>query len=132
MARRPKRRRMRRDRPRATAIALRGIAVCAVALAIGFGLLRLYNGVPGKDYATYYVSTPTVGNLLLHDPVRISGTRVGQVLAIDIGDDGQPKLELQLDPGTQIPDDTRVGLRDNGLLGARYVSLEPGTSTTPL
>ena len=128
MAIRTRRRRRRRDHPRPTSVAIRGLIVCGIAGLIGFGLLRLYNGVPGENYATYYVSTPQVGNLLIHDPVRIAGSRVGQVRSIGIGDDGQPRLDLQLDPGTQLPVDTHVTLRANGLLGARYVSLEPGSS----
>ena len=86
MAIRTRRRRRRRDHPRPTSVAIRGLIICGIAALIGFGLLRLYNGVPGENYATYYVSTPQVGNLLIHDPVRIAGSRVGQVRSIGIGE----------------------------------------------
>ena len=96
--------------------------------ALGFTTLRLYSGLPTTNYEQYYVSTPLVGNLLSHDAVRISGKRIGQVLHIEIGSNGQPRVELQLDPGTRLPKDTRVRMRANGLLGARYVELVPGDS----
>jgi ABC-type transporter Mla subunit MlaD len=116
----------RRDRPRARVTVLRGVIILIVAGLLGFQLLRLYNGVPTTDYGRVYVSTPLVGNLLSHDAVRVAGKRVGQVLKIDVGRDGQPLIELQLSPGTKLPADTKVRVRANGLLGARYVELVPG------
>jgi len=118
----------RRDHPRPRATVIRGTIVVVIAALLGFQLLRLYNGVPTTDYKTVYVSTPIVGNLLSHDAVRVAGKRIGQVLSTDIGPDGRPRVELQLDPGTKLPADTGVRLRANGLLGARYVELVPGTS----
>lgn len=118
----------RRDHPRPRATFFRGTLVVLIAGLLGFQLLRLYNGVPTTDYKTVYVSTPIVGNLLSHDAVRVAGKRIGQVLSTDIGSDGRPRVELQLDPGTKLPADTSVRLRANGLLGARYVELVPGKS----
>lgn len=120
------RRRPRRDKPPAIRTVLLGLLVVTVTGAFCFMLLRLYNGVPTTKYATYYASVPTVGNLLSHDAVRIGGSRVGQVLDRDLGEDGRPRIELQLDPGTRLPADTRVAIRANGLLGARFVELIPG------
>jgi phospholipid/cholesterol/gamma-HCH transport system substrate-binding protein len=122
----------RRDHPRPRATVFRGAIVVVIAGLLGFQLLRLYNGVPTRNYETVYVSTPIIGNLLSHDAVRVAGKRVGQVLSSDIGEDGKPRVELQLDPGTKLPSDTGVLLRANGLLGARYVELVPGHSTSLL
>jgi len=122
------RRRRRRDKPPATRTFLVGLIVVAVLTAGCFELLRVYNGIPFVPYRTAYISVPTVGNLLGHDAVRIGGVRVGQVLSIDIGSDGRPRVQLQLDPGTRLPADTSVAIRASGLLGARYVALTPGHS----
>lgn len=130
---RPARRRgPRRDKPPATRTAVLGLAVIAALTVFGFSTLRVYNGLPLVDYRTVYVSVPTVGNLLPHDAVRIGGSRVGQVLKLDIGPDGRPLAELQLNPGTKLPEDTTVGIRASGLLGARYVELRPGRARTEL
>jgi len=125
-------RRRRRDHPPARVTLLRGMLVFLIAGLLGLQLLRLYNGVPTTDYKEVYVSAPLVGNLLSHDAVRVAGKRVGQVLKIDVGSDGQPRVKLQLNPGTKLPADTQVRLRANGLLGARYVELVPGKSTEML
>ncbi len=126
MARNSRTRGPRRDKSPATRILLLGIGISILLGGVIFLLLRIANGAPGIDYQKFYVSTPTVGNLLLHDPVRIDGVRVGQVLKIDVGDDGQPLVELQLDPATKLTKGTAVSVRANGLLGARFVGLEPG------
>jgi phospholipid/cholesterol/gamma-HCH transport system substrate-binding protein len=132
MVRYGRRRTRRRDKPPALQTLVLGTAVVIALLAGGYELLRLYNGIPLVAYKTAYVDVPNVGNLLAHDAIRIGGVRVGQVLAVDIGADGRPRVELQLDPGTRLPTDTRVAIRANGLLGARYVSLTPGHARTLL
>lgn len=119
----------RRDHPRARVTFLRGVIVIIVAGLLGFQLLRLYNGVPGENYEKAYVETPVIGNLLSHDAVRVAGKRVGQVLKTDVGPGGEPRVELQLNPGTKLTADTGVRIRANGLLGARFVELVPGRST---
>lgn len=125
---RTRRRAPRRDKPPALRTMVLGLVVVSVLSAAGFVMLRVYNGVPTVDYETVFVSMPTVGNLLPHDAVRIGGTRVGQVIGLDLGADDKPRIELQLRPGTRLPADTKVGVRANGLLGARYVELKPGDS----
>jgi ABC-type transporter Mla subunit MlaD len=125
-------RRPRRDTADPIVTTLGGLGV--VATLIGFLLLAgtLYSGVPGRSYATVYVSVPRVGNLLTHDQVRVGGVRVGQVMGRDVGSDGQPRIKLQLEPGTTLTADTAVAIRANGLLGARYVQLIPGKSSREL
>jgi virulence factor Mce-like protein len=128
--------RVRRGRRRDTEPPARSIAKGLLVTGLIAGLVWLavtaYNGVPFRSYSTMYVSIPKAGNLLQHDPVRIAGVRVGQVLQKGIGRDGSIRLKLQLEPGVSLPADTTVALRASGLLGARYVELIPGRSTRPL
>ena len=107
----------------------KGVAVSALIAGLVWLAVTAYNGVPFRAYSTMYVSIPRAGNLLQHDPVRIDGVRVGQVLQKGIGRDGNIRLKLQLEPGVHVPADTTVAIRASGLLGARYVELVPGTST---
>jgi virulence factor Mce-like protein len=102
--------------------------VAVIGLFVYVGVTS-YNGVPGRDYGKVYVDVPAVGNLIGHDPVRIAGVRVGQVKHVGIDDaTRRARVELQIEPGTEIPVDTDVKVRANGLLGARYVQLIPGRS----
>lgn len=119
---------MRRDTEPPVRSIIKGLLVSAfVALVVWLGI-SAYNGVPFVNYSTMYVSIPAAGNLLEHDPVRIAGVRVGQVLTKGLGSDGQVHLKLQLDPGVRLPMNTTVAIRASGLLGARYVELVPGNS----
>lgn len=109
------------------AVVVLGLLTIYVAFSV-----TAYNGLPFKNYGSVYASVPEKGNLIKHDQVRIAGVRVGQVLSIGVGSDGNPRLKLQLEPGTKLSADTQVFVRANGLLGARYVQLVPGTSSQML
>jgi virulence factor Mce-like protein len=102
-----------------------------IALAMAFAVTA-YDQVPGKTYRTAYAIVPATGNLIKHDQVRIAGVRVGQVISSKIDPDGRARLELQLSGDTKLPKDTSVLVRANGLLGARFVQLNPGTSKAML
>lgn len=126
------RRRRRRERITPLRAMLQAAAVLGLmALAIGFAVTA-YDRVPGKTYRTAYAIVPATGNLIKHDQVRIAGVRVGQVISSKIDPDGRARLELQLSGDTELPKDTKVLVRANGLLGARFVQLNPGTSKTML
>jgi virulence factor Mce-like protein len=122
------RRSRRTDRPQHGRIFLRGALTTLVLLVLGYIALTSYSGVPGKHYSQLTVDVPRVGSLIPHDLVRIRGVRVGQVHEIAPTRGGRVRLDLQLEPGTPIPADSRVLLRANGLLGARYVEIVPGRS----
>jgi virulence factor Mce-like protein len=111
---------------------LNGLAVLAVMAVFGWIAVSAYDGVPTRDYGKAFAEVPRVGNLLEHDQVRIAGVRVGQVSGTTTGARGDARIELQLEPGTKLPKDTQVVVRANGLLGARYVQLIPGTSAETL
>lgn len=131
------RNRTRTRRPRTNHVApssvlLRGGLVTGLLFAFIALAVTLYNGVPGRDYLRVRADVPVVGNLIIHDPVRVSGVRVGQVRSVGTTAGGSSTLDLQLDPGTRLPVDTQIVVRANGLLGGRFVQLVPGTSDREL
>lgn len=122
----------RRDTEPPGRVAAKGLVVVALAAVLLYVAVSSYSGVPGRHYRTMYAQVPQIGNLIQHDQVRIAGVRVGQVLGVRVARDGEARLRLQLEPGTQLPADTGIAVRANGLLGARYVQLLPGRSTRTL
>lgn len=124
--RRTPRRRRDTERPGPTLIG--GLLVCLALAGLVYLGLKVYDGIPGREYRTAYVSVPRVGNLIDHDGVRMGGIRIGQVLGRDVGPDGRPRLELQLEKDVELAADTTVRVRALGLLGARYIELVNGTS----
>jgi ABC-type transporter Mla subunit MlaD len=127
-----RRSRRRHDEPPMRTTFIRGfLTIGLVLLMIWVGAMA-FNGVPTRNYTYVKASLDEVGNLLRHDPIRIGGTRVGQVSKRGLGSDGKPEIELQLEPGVELPEDTKIAVRANGLLGARYIQLIPGDSRSML
>jgi virulence factor Mce-like protein len=129
---RPRRTNRRYDHEPPMRVLGRGLVVSALIVAFGWLATTFYSGVPFRDYEYVQASVPRIGSLLENDPVRIGGVRVGQVKAIGLGPEGASELVLQLEPGTDIPADTKIRIRASGLLGARFVELVPGTERTLL
>src|SRR5512144_1673273 len=67
-----------------------------------------------------------IGGLKPRAPVVISGVKVGEVTAIDLADDCRARVRLNLDPTLKLPIDTSASIVTSGVLGDRYVSLQPG------
>jgi ABC-type transporter Mla subunit MlaD len=109
----------------------RGVAgIVTVALIAGFIYLAetAQNGIPFKSYRTVNVSLPNIGHLQAHDSVRIAGVYVGQVQSIGTARN-QALVKLQLSGVGPLPVDSHAIVRGFGLLGARYLELDPGRSS---
>jgi phospholipid/cholesterol/gamma-HCH transport system substrate-binding protein len=124
---RPRSRSRRREKSRPAVATLAGL-VTLLAIA-GFIYLaeNAYNGIPLLSYRTLYVALPNIGHLQQHDPVDIAGVRVGQVLKTSTREN-RALIELQLQGVGPVPANSAVVVRADGLLGERYVELDPGNS----
>jgi phospholipid/cholesterol/gamma-HCH transport system substrate-binding protein len=67
-----------------------------------------------------------IGGLKPRAPVVISGVKVGEVAGIDLNDDYRAKVTFNLNPTLKLPTDTIASIVTSGVLGDRYVSLQPG------
>jgi phospholipid/cholesterol/gamma-HCH transport system substrate-binding protein len=73
-----------------------------------------------------------IGGLKPRAQVVVGGVKVGQVREIELDPDFRARVTLELDSSLQIPDDTSASILTSGLLGDKYVALEPGGSDTML
>jgi phospholipid/cholesterol/gamma-HCH transport system substrate-binding protein len=73
-----------------------------------------------------------IGGLTLRAPVVISGVRVGEVSGISMGPNFRARVDLDLDPTLRLPTDTVASIETSGVLGDRYIELEPGGEETVL
>ena len=90
------------------------------------------NGLPLKHY--YYVNARfgDAAELDKYSDVRIAGKLVGQVLDTSYSR-GSPVVKLQLQPSVEpLRADTTARIRLQGLIGAKYVELTPGSAGEPL
>jgi phospholipid/cholesterol/gamma-HCH transport system substrate-binding protein len=66
------------------------------------------------------------GGLAKGAPVVIGGVRIGEVSTISLQNDFRAKVELDLDPTLKLPTDTSASIVTAGVLGDRYIELQPG------
>ena len=100
-----------------------------VLLVAAFFLVFAYtrgNVAPVEGYTVTALFT-AIDGLDVGDDVRVSGIRVGSVT----GQTLEPEfyravVTMSIDPGVQLPADTSAAVASNGLLGGKYVALEPG------
>ncbi len=99
-----------------------------------FACLFLYfagSRVDIKKVEGYTVSANflKIGGLEVGSDVRISGIKVGSVVATKLNKkDYTADVYLSIDPSVQLPIDTVAGIADVGIMGDKYVRLEPGKS----
>jgi len=67
-----------------------------------------------------------IGGLKVRAPVVVSGVKVGEVASIGLADDYRAKVTFTLDPSLKLSRDTSASIVTSGVLGDRYVSLQPG------
>ena len=73
-----------------------------------------------------YADFDETGGLKTRAPVVISGVKVGEVASIALADDYRARATFNLDPSLKLPADTTASIVTSGVLGDRYVSLQPG------
>jgi phospholipid/cholesterol/gamma-HCH transport system substrate-binding protein len=66
------------------------------------------------------------GGLAVRSPVVIAGVRVGEISSITLEDDFRANVQMDLDPTLKLPTDTSASIVTAGVLGDRYVELQPG------
>ena len=105
------------------------VVVGAVSLVVLFALvLAAFRAedlplIGGGD--TYYAAFTESGGLKANDEVRIAGVRVGKVQQVELAGD-HVRVEFTVERGADFGDATAADIRVKTLLGAMYLSLEPG------
>ena len=99
------------------------VGLAAIAyLSVNVGGLS-YSGPGGL---TLYAAFDQTGGLKARAPVVISGVKVGQIAAIELGNDYRARATLDLDAKLALPTDTTASIQTSGLLGDRYVARQLG------
>lgn len=107
-----------------------GALVIAVAASFVFIAYKSGNVTSASGY-NVSAKFNDIGGLNIGSDVRISGIKVGTVTSQMIDQsDGlyQANIVLNIDNSIQIPTDTSAAIVSDGLLGNKYIALEPGGS----
>lgn len=105
-----------------------GAAVLCVAIGFGYYATNEINLNPDSGYkvSARFSNVDGIGN---GSEVRIGGIKVGVVSDMDL----DPKtyealINLNINRGIKVPEDSSANIVSSGLLGSKYVSIAPGAS----
>jgi len=98
------------------------VALTILIFSVGNFRARLQSAV---RYTTY---VPDVKFLKAHDAVTYGGFKVGDIKAIEVSSErhGLVKITLEVDPETPVMDDSVITVKQDGILGPKYLEISPG------
>ncbi len=110
-----------------------GLFVTLLFGALVAGILWLSGGAQyRKNYDTYLAfMKESVAGLNLNAPVKYRGVEVGRVKRISLDHGERVRLELDIEQGTPIKENTVAVLRVQGLTGIAQVELSGGSREAP-
>jgi phospholipid/cholesterol/gamma-HCH transport system substrate-binding protein len=113
---------------------LTGLAVIAGAAA--FLIFALRTAGVGTATASGYTLTADFDNIEgvnVGTDVRLAGIKIGSITGQVLDPQSyQARLEMRIDQKISLSDDTTAKVASEGLLGSKYVALEPGGSDVKL
>lgn len=104
------------------------VVLTILIFSVGNFRARLQSAV---RYTTY---VEDVKFLKPHDAVTFGGLKVGEIKAIDVAPERHGMLRITLDVDADIPvrEDSFVTVKQDGILGPKYLEISPGSSTARL
>ncbi|MCX8011932.1 MAG: outer membrane lipid asymmetry maintenance protein MlaD [Desulfobacterota bacterium] len=97
--------------------------VCLAYLSIKLGRMEVIGDKGYKLYAEF----SEIGGLKEGAAVEIAGVKVGRIKNISLSD-YQAKVEIQINSGVKLPEDSIAAIKTKGLLGEKYLQISPGGS----
>jgi phospholipid/cholesterol/gamma-HCH transport system substrate-binding protein len=107
-----------------------GIFVVIGLLCVGYMTVKLGKvSLFGDDNYTLYAGFGSVSGLRVDSPVEIDGIEVGRVKRLNIDQEKQAALvELRIRKGIKVYDDAIASVKTAGLIGDKFVKIDPGGS----
>ena len=111
-----------------------GIFLVFVLLCIGFMTLKLgHVSLLGDNSYSLFARFTSVTGLRAGSPVYMLGIEVGRVEQLKMDQENQKALvEVRIQNGVKIYDDAIASIKTEGLIGDKYLSIDPGGGGTPL
>lgn len=97
--------------------------LCIVYMTVKLGKVSLF----GDAYYSLYANFGTVSGLRVGSPIEIGGIEVGRVEQLSIDQEKQAAVvELKIRKGIRIYGDAGASIKTAGLIGDKYVNIDPG------
>lgn len=111
------------------------IGAAVIAIAAGFFIFAYSASGKSQGAGGYRVIAEfdNIEGVNTGTDVRLAGIKIGTVVAQKINAENyQAQVTMNLDPSITLSEDTTAKVTSEGLLGAKFISLEPGGSDTKL
>ncbi|MDA8084464.1 MAG: outer membrane lipid asymmetry maintenance protein MlaD [Nitrospiraceae bacterium] len=107
-----------------------GVFVVVGILCVGYMTVKLGKvSLFGDDYYTLRALFNSVSGLRVGSAVEIHGIEVGEVDHLTIDAEKQMAVvDLKIRKGIKVSDDATASIKTSGLIGDKYVSIDPGGS----
>lgn len=112
------------------------VGAAVVAVAVGFFFYASKTAGVGGGVTGGYTVVAEFDNaegINVGTDVRLAGIKIGTVTGQSLNAENyMARLELTLDPKVSLSDDTAAKVTSEGLLGGKFIAMEPGGSETKL
>jgi phospholipid/cholesterol/gamma-HCH transport system substrate-binding protein len=110
-----------------------GVFMLIVLAILGYFVLKIedIDVTRGKGTKKITAVFDSVAGLDKKSAVRVAGVRVGKVADVQLRPDGKAVVTLEVDKDVNLHTNAVAHVANLGLLGEKYVELDPGTATLP-
>ena len=111
------------------------VGALVIAIALGFFIFMYSTTGVGKGSGGYHLTAKfkNVEGINVGSDVRMSGIKIGSVTSQTLDNKSYDAvLTFAIDPAIKLPDDSTAKITSEGLLGGKFIALEPGGSETLL
>lgn len=111
-----------------------GVVMLIALVVLGYFVIRIEDINLSRSRSTREVKAifDDVAGLDKESAVRIAGVRKGHVKSIRVLQDGRAEVTLEVDDDVPLHANAQAKVANLGLLGEKYVELDPGTTTLPV
>ena len=113
-----------------TAVGAVVILIAAAFFTFAYTTSGIGKGSGGYELVAEFDNADGIG---IGSDVRMSGVKIGTVTSQELDTlTYQAVLTMSIDPSLKLPDDSSAKVTSEGLLGSKFVALEPGGSAEML
>lgn len=116
------------SRDRETLIGAGVVLAGALILAVSYGGVGRAS-LPGYDLVAHFNRADGIG---LGSDVRLSGVSVGKVVGQSLDDRFRAIITMRMAPNVPVPTDSAALIQTDGLLGAKFIAIQPGADEVDL
>ena len=99
-----------------------GLVVLLAVVSLVFGMFFLNEKDPRETFNTFYLRFSQVSTLVLDDPVKVNGVKMGKVEDISLAGH-RVVVRIRLRTDVKIPKDSEIRVQNIGIMGERQIGM---------